>query len=75
MMFESFDYYVNNFAMNDPWIAASVVGGSVPALVLLTAYVWWMKCQHLWSTKETGSGRDPVSGGQSYQPDTSWLVA
>ncbi|KAJ4314006.1 hypothetical protein N0V84_009113 [Fusarium piperis] len=75
MMFESFDYYVKNFAMDGPWISASVLGGLVPGAVLVTATAWWMKCQHLWSTEEAESVQDLPLGNVTFRADTSWLRA
>ncbi|KAL2681132.1 hypothetical protein Neosp_008736 [[Neocosmospora] mangrovei] len=75
MMFESFDFYVKNFAMEGPWISASVLGGLVPGAVLVTATAWWMKCQHLWSTEETEPVQDFALGNVNFRADTSWLRA
>ncbi|RSL71565.1 hypothetical protein CEP54_001349 [Fusarium duplospermum] len=75
MMFESFDYYVKNFAMDGPWISASVLGGLVPGAVLVTATAWWMKCQHLWSTEETEPVQGIALGNVNFKADTSWLRA
>ncbi|KAM6519279.1 hypothetical protein FALCPG4_012924 [Fusarium falciforme] len=75
MMFESFDYYVENFAMSGPWISASVLGGLVPGAVLVTATAWWMKCQHLWSTEETEPVQDFALVNVRFKADTSWLRA
>ncbi|RSL95586.1 hypothetical protein CEP52_011963 [Fusarium oligoseptatum] len=75
MMFESFDYYVKNFAMDGPWISASVLGGLVPGAVLVTTTAWWMKCQHLWSTEEKEPVQDFALGNVNFRADTSWLRA
>ncbi|KAI8715224.1 hypothetical protein NCS52_01029700 [Fusarium sp. LHS14.1] len=75
MMFESFDYYVENFAMSGPWISASVLGGLVPGAVLVTATAWWMNYQHLWSTEENKPVQDVALGNGKFRADTSWLRA
>lgn len=75
MMFESFDYYVENFEMSGPWISASVLGGLVPGAVLVTATAWWMKCQHLWSTEENKPVQDVALDNGKFRADTSWLRA
>ncbi|KAF4980008.1 hypothetical protein FZEAL_3870 [Fusarium zealandicum] len=69
MMFESFDFYFKNCDMNGPWIAASVLGGFFRAAVFVMATLWWMKCQHFWSTDERGPAGSVSSG--KFDPSTN----
>lgn len=75
MMFQDFDFYVTNFNMESPWIIASAVGGFVLGAVLITAILWWMKCQHLWSTEEREPVRSIMLANLEVQADTVWLGA
>jgi hypothetical protein len=74
MVLETFEFYVENFNMVGPWVAASVLGGSVPVVVFITAIHWWRNCQHLWSTKEMETARSPLLASFTVHASTGWLV-
>jgi len=44
------------------WIAAAVVGGSVPTIAFIVALFWWLKCKPLWKADEDDEGHleEPV---------------
>ncbi len=53
------------------WATAAVVGGLVPIVAFVVAVFWWLKCQHLWATRERGI-REEVRLKRVHA-DMSWL--
>lgn len=75
MMFEGFEFYIENFNMYGPWVTASVIGGLMPGIVFTVATLWWMKCQHLWATEEGEMTRSLELANFEVHSDTTWMVA
>jgi hypothetical protein len=55
MTFERTDTLRELFNVVKYWATAAGFGLAIPMLSFLVALFWWLKCQHLWATKENKS--------------------